>query len=187
MERVPRERFVQSKEAGDAFSDRALPIDCGQTISQPYMVASMTEHLRVESRHRVLEIGTGSGYQAAILARLASHVYTVERLAPLQAAARDLLTALGVDNVSYHVGDGSLGWPAHAPYDRIMVTAGAPDVPRALVEQLVDGGLLVIPVGPEGEQTLTVVERVGSRTRERPQYACRFVKLVGQQAWPQAR
>ena len=184
MEQVPRERFVSSQEAPSAFSDRALPIACGQTISQPYMVASMTAALELQPEHRVLEVGTGSGYQTAILARLARNVYTIERVEPLLTSARSLLASLGVNNVSYRVGDGSLGWPDEAPFDRIIVTAAAPDVPRPLVDQLVDQGLLVIPVGPEGEQTLIVVERIGAKTRETPHFACRFVKLIGREAWP---
>jgi protein-L-isoaspartate(D-aspartate) O-methyltransferase len=183
MEQIPRERFLPASQAHEAFSDRALPIDCGQTISQPFMVASMTENLDVHPVHRVLEIGTGSGYQTAILARLAGHVYTIERLAPLQANARRLLDSLGFANVSYRVGDGSLGWPEFAPFDRIIVTAGAPETPRALADQLVDGGRLVIPLGGKAEQTLTIVDRRAGRTIEMPRYACRFVQLIGEQAW----
>ena len=186
MEQVPRERFMPASQVHEAFSDRALPIDCGQTISQPFMVASMTEHLDVHSQHCVLEIGTGSGYQTAILARLAAHVYTIERLAPLQEEAHRLLDSLGITNVSYLVGDGSLGWPEFAPFDRIIVTAGAPETPRALVDQLVDGGRLVIPLGGRSEQTLTVVDRREGKTIEMPRYACRFVQLIGRQAWPEA-
>jgi len=183
METVPRERFVLPEDAADAFTDRALSIACGQTISQPYMVASMTDALHAQPHHRVLEIGTGSGYQAAILARLAAHVYTIERLAPLQEDAERLLKVLGYTNISYRVGDGSLGWPEEAPFDGIIVTAGAPRIPQALIDQLADGGRLVIPVGDTIEQTLTIVERTGDRTREMPQYPCRFVRLLGQQGW----
>lgn len=186
MEEVPRERFVPAGERHHAFSDRALPIDCRQTISQPFMVASMTEHLDVRPHHRVLEIGTGSGYQTAILARLGAYVYTIERLAALQEQARRLLESLGYTNVSYRVGDGSEGWLEFAPYDRIIATAGAPDVPRALVDQLVDGGRLVIPIGGQHDQTLTIVDRRGDRTIETARYACRFVPLVGRQGWPEA-
>ncbi len=186
MEQVPRERFLPADRVAEAFADRALPIDCGQTISQPFMVASMTELLDVQSTHRVLEIGTGSGYQTAILSRLAAHVYTIERIRALQENARRLLASLGVANVSYAVGDGTLGWPEAAPFDRIMVTAGAPEVPRALVDQLADGGRLVIPIGGRNEQTLTVVEQRGGRTIEMPRYACRFVQLIGRNAWPES-
>jgi len=183
MEQVPRERFVSPAEQDAAFADRALPIEQGQTISQPYMVAAMTQCLHVEAQHRVLEIGTGSGYQTAILARLAREVYTIERLGPLQEAARSLLTSLGITNVIYRVGDGSVGWPQFAPFDRIMVTAGAPEVPPSLVRQLVDGGRMAIPIGERGEQILTVVERRGEKTHETPRFACRFVKLIGKEAW----
>ncbi|HSW45427.1 MAG TPA: protein-L-isoaspartate(D-aspartate) O-methyltransferase [Phycisphaerae bacterium] len=185
MEQVPREKFVPIARQHEAFSDRALPIDCGQTISQPFMVASMTDLLDVQPHHRVLEIGTGSGYQAAILVRLAGHVYTIERLTELQAKARQMLETLGFMNISYRVGDGTLGWPEEAPFDRIMVTAGAPEVPKALAEQLVDGGRLIIPLGGRHEQTLTVVDRRAGRTIEMPRYACRFVQLIGQEAWPE--
>lgn len=185
MKQIPRERFVPAQQIHEAFSDRALPIDCGQSISQPFMVASMTEHLDAQPVHRVLEIGTGSGYQTAILARLAGHVYTIERIASLQENARRLLDSLGLINVTYLVGDGSLGWPEFAPFDRIIVTAGAPETPRALTDQLVDGGRLVIPLGGKGEQTLTVVDRRAGKTIEMPRYACRFVQLIGRQAWPE--
>jgi len=183
MEQVPRERFVSPAEQDAAFADRALPIDCGQTISQPYMVAAMTQCLQVEAHHRVLEIGTGSGYQTAILARLAREVYTIERLKSLQEAARSLLTSLGITNVIYRVGDGSVGWPEFAPFDRIMVTAGAPEVPPSLAGQLTDGGRIAIPVGEQGEQILTVVERRGAKICETPRFACRFVRLIGREAW----
>ncbi len=185
MEHVPRERFVPAAQVPEAFTDRALPIDCGQTISQPFMVASMTELLEVRPAHRVLEIGTGSGYQAAILARLAAHVYTIERIAALHEKAHALLDSLGFANISYRVGDGSVGWPEFAPFDRILVTAGAPEAPRALLDQLVDGGRLVIPLGGRSEQTLTVVDRRRGKTIEMPRYACRFVQLIGRQAWPE--
>jgi len=183
MEQVPRERFVSPAEPDAAFSDRALPIDCGQTISQPYMVAAMTQYLQVETHHRVLEIGTGSGYQTAILARLAREVYTIERLKSLQEAARSRLTSLGITNVIYRIGDGTVGWPQFAPFDRIMVTAGAPEVPPSLTCQLTDGGRIAIPVGDQGEQILTVVERRGDKMHETPRFACRFVRLIGREAW----
>jgi protein-L-isoaspartate(D-aspartate) O-methyltransferase len=186
METVPREQFVLPQDSAAAFEDRALGIDCGQTISQPFMVASMTAALRVEPHHRVLEIGTGSGYQTAILAQLANHVYTIERIPPLKEKAEALLKLLRHTNVSYRVGDGSLGWPEESPFDGIIVTAGAPHVPEALVEQLTDGGRLVIPVGHATEQILTVVERTGDRTHEMPQYPCRFVKLLGRQGWKES-
>ena len=132
---------------------------------------------------QVLEIGTGSGYQTAILARLACEVYTIERIGELQNSARALLASLGITNVSYRTGDGSLGWPEQAPFDRIIVTAGAPEVPPSLTAQLTDSGRLVIPVGGRDEQILTIVERTGPHTREVPRFACRFVKLIGREAW----
>ena len=183
MEHVPREKFVPPDQATQAFSDQALAIAFGQTISQPFVVAAMTAALRLEPHHRVLEIGTGSGYQTAILAFLAAQIYTIERLEPLSNAARELLTSLGIHNVFYHVGDGSLGWRQFAPFDRIIVTAAAPEVPKSLVDQLIDGGQLVIPVGGPTEQTLTIIERAGTTTREKPSFPCRFVKLIGQEAW----
>jgi protein-L-isoaspartate(D-aspartate) O-methyltransferase len=183
MEFVPREEFVPASTPEAALSDRALPIDCGQTISQPYMVASMTALLDVRPEHRVLEIGTGSGYQTAILAHLAGQVYTVERLPDLLEAARGRLERLGFSHVAYRLGDGTAGWPEEAPFDRILVTAGAPEPPRSLVEQLVEGGRLVIPVGGEKDQTLTLLEKLAGRIRETPQFSCRFVKLIGREGW----
>jgi protein-L-isoaspartate(D-aspartate) O-methyltransferase len=183
MSEIPRQLFVPPAHRASAYEDRALPITCDQTISQPYMVALMTQVLQVDPAHRVLEIGTGSGYQAAVLAELVSHVYTIERIDALVAEARLRLEALGITNVTYHVGDGTLGWPAWAPYDRILVTAGAPTIPQPLIDQLVDGGLLVVPVGGADEQILTVVQKLQQRTVERPTIPCRFVKLIGQEGW----
>jgi protein-L-isoaspartate(D-aspartate) O-methyltransferase len=180
---IPRERFVPASHRHLAHDDRALPIGGGQTVSQPFIVASMTERLRLEPDHTVLEIGTGSGYQAAVLARLVRHVHTVERLASLAESAGALLADIGVTNVSCHVGDGTCGWPDDAPYDRIIVTAGAPSIPSPLVDQLDVGGLLIIPVGDAKSQTLTLVEKRRSGTVERPLYACRFVKLIGVYGW----
>lgn len=183
LERVPRERFVPPEEVHEAFADRALPILCGQTISQPFMVAAMTAALKLRSTDRVLEIGTGSGYQTAVLASLARHVYTIERVAELKENTQRLMASLGYANVSFRAGDGTLGWPEEAPFDRILVTAGAPQVPPALIEQLADGGRLIIPVGSDKEQALTLVERRNGRVHEAVGIACRFVKLIGQQAW----
>ncbi|MBP7936758.1 MAG: protein-L-isoaspartate(D-aspartate) O-methyltransferase [Phycisphaerae bacterium] len=185
MAEIPRERFIPAAEQHGAFSDRAVPLECGQTVSQPFMVAVMTEYLDVEPEHRVLEIGTGSGYQTAILARLAREVYTIERLPLLRQQAQTLLNSLDIGNVIYRTGDGSLGWPEMAPFDRIMVTAAAPDVPKSLIEQLAEGGRMVIPVGQEGEQTLTLVHCSAGRIEETPRFLCRFVKLIGREAWSQ--
>ncbi len=183
MIQVRRHLFVPGNNRDRAYEDRALPIANAQTISQPYIVATMTELLAPEAHHRVLEIGTGSGYQTAILSRLSARVDSVERHAELAEAARRLLTELGITNVSVHVGDGSEGLPAHAPFDRILVTAGSPGIPDALRSQLVDGGRLVIPVGPEGHQHLTVVNRVNDRYDHEQRDACVFVPLIGSQGW----
>jgi protein-L-isoaspartate(D-aspartate) O-methyltransferase len=181
---IPRHVFVPAAERANAYQDRALPLEIGQTISQPYMVAIMTQALRIAPHHRVLEIGTGSGYHTAVLARLASHVFTVERIPDLQGGAREVLEELGVANVTFAVGDGSRGWPRHAPYDRIVVTAGAPDVPGPLKEQLADdGGRLVIPVGDADEQDLLVVTREGQSWTSESLMGCRFVPLVGDEGW----
>jgi protein-L-isoaspartate(D-aspartate) O-methyltransferase len=184
MAGVPRHRFVPEGERRHAYEDRALPLELGQTISQPYMVAYMTEALRVRPTDRVLEVGTGSGYQTAVLARLADQIFTMERIGDLQGAAREILEELGVDNVRYRVGDGTLGWPEHAPYDRILVTAGAPAVPSALNEQLSpEGGVMVIPVGEPDLQELFAITRVGEDWRGEPLLGCRFVPLVGDEGW----
>jgi protein-L-isoaspartate(D-aspartate) O-methyltransferase len=183
MATIPRERFVPPAERASAYEDHPLPIDFGQTISQPFIVAYMTELLAVSSDAKVLEIGTGSGYQTAVLARLARTVHTVERLDTLRESAAQAIAELQLTNVVLHAGDGSLGLPALAPFDRIIVTAAAPRVPVSLVAQLVDGGRLVIPVGGDSEQTIVLVIRKGSRTIETAMLACRFVKLIGQEGW----
>lgn len=183
METIPRERFVPPEQADHAYEDRALPIDERQTISQPYIVAYMTAALKVGPHDNTLEIGTGSGYQTAVLAHLTDRLHTVERLEVLAEAAEQRLGELGFAQVHFHLGDGSLGWPAAAPYDRIMVTAGAPGVPGPLVDQLAEGGVLVIPIGDACQQTLTSVSKRGGRSTERSLIACRFVKLVGRDAW----
>ena len=180
---VPRELFVPPEVRMSAYEDRALPITAGQTISQPFIVAHMTQQLAVEPHHRVLEIGTGSGYQCAILAALAAHVYSVERLDALRNAAARRLTDLGVANVTLYAGDGTLGLGEFAPFDRIMVTAAAPRIPPSLVDQLADRGRLVIPIGGPTEQTIVAVTRDGSRTSETFTIGCRFVKLIGQEGW----
>ncbi len=183
MRAVPRERFVPDERADEAYSDSALPIDCGQTISQPYIVARMTELLALPPGGRALEIGTGTGYQTAVLSRLAGEVYTIEWHLPLMVAACERLRALGAANVRFRCGDGSLGWAEQAPFDGILVTAGAPDVPDALTRQLAVGAKLVVPIGPVGDQSLLVVERgVSGLTRETV-LPCRFVKLLGSQGW----
>src|ERR1700731_5335603 len=151
MDQVPREHFVASDFSDNAYADQALPIACGQTISQPYVVAYMTEQLKLEPHHRVLEIGTGSGYQAAILSRLAREVVTVERYRTLAETARTRLATLGYDNVTVVVGDGFAGHPEAAPYDRIIVTAAAEEIPESLIAQLGYGGVMLLPLGPHGD------------------------------------
>jgi protein-L-isoaspartate(D-aspartate) O-methyltransferase len=185
MGTVPREAFVPEHLLDRAYADGALPVEHGQSISQPYMVALMTEALELEGRERVLEIGTGTGYQAAILAALCAAVYSVERIPELAEGARQRLAALGITNVEISVGDGTLGWPEHAPFDGIIVTAGAPEAPRPLLEQLADGGRLVIPVGDRFAQTLMVYVRRRGTTSERALCACKFVPLVGACGWPE--
>jgi protein-L-isoaspartate(D-aspartate) O-methyltransferase len=180
---VPRHLFVPEDQRVHAYEDRALPIASGQTISQPYMVAIMTELLAPQADHRVLEIGTGSGYQTAVLSRLAKQVFTIERHAELASAATDVFAALGLTNVDIRVGDGSEGLRSEAPFDRILVTAGAPAVPESLKEQLADGGRLVVPVGPSGYQHLTVIDRFGTSFEQQEREACVFVPLIGRHGW----
>jgi protein-L-isoaspartate(D-aspartate) O-methyltransferase len=179
---VPRHRFVPAELAPYAYGDHPLPIGYGQTISQPYLVAKMTELVQPQKRHRVLEIGTGSGYQAAILAQLVAEVFTIEIVEPLALAARSRLAELGYKNVSVRVGDGYLGWPEHAPFDSIVVTAGAKQIPPALVQQLKPGGHMVIPVGNSSEiQKLLLVTKGSSGrhdVRVEEMMDVRFVPLV---------
>lgn len=183
MRRVPRHLFVPEPSRAKAYEDMPLPAGEGQTISQPYMVAWMTELLRLQGDETVLEIGTGTGYQAAVLGVLARKVYTMERLEPLASTARERLERLGLKNVEVVVGDGSKGLPEHAPYRGIIVTAGSPQVPQALVEQLEDGGRLVIPVGSSSMQMLTVVEKHGDEVVSSEEGSCVFVPLVGKYGW----
>jgi protein-L-isoaspartate(D-aspartate) O-methyltransferase len=185
MLRVPREKFVPSDVRSQAYADRALSIGSGQTISQPYMVAIMTEALRLRGGERVLEIGTGSGYQAAILAELAGSVTTIERIANLAETARATLAALGYANIEVIAGDGTVGYAPAAPFDGILVAAGAPRVPDSLRQQLsTTGGRLVIPIGPPEQQRLTIVSREGERFTESIHEACVFVPLRGVEGWP---
>jgi protein-L-isoaspartate(D-aspartate) O-methyltransferase len=184
MRTVPRERFLPPDQAAHAYEDRALPVGLGQTISQPYIVALMTESLELSPDHRVLEIGTGTGYQTAILATLAHHVFTVERIEDLAVLVPKRLEDLGFSNVTFRIGDGSVGWPERAPFDRITVTAAAPQVIQALVNQLTEGGRLVIPVGDQETQRLTMIERHQGKIVERPSIGVRFVRLIGEAGFP---
>lgn len=181
---VRRERFVRAELAEFAYEDRPLAIDAGQTISQPYIVALMAQAAELHEDDRVLEIGTGSGYGAAVLAQLAKEVWTIERLSVLAAQARSHLSAEGIENVHVVEGDGSLGLPDQAPFDAIVVTAGAPTVPEALKAQLSPEGRLIIPVGDEVQtQTLTRIRRRGDTFVEEGLEAVRFVRLIGEQGW----
>lgn len=183
MEKVPRHAFVAPENRSSAYEDRPLPIGGGQTISQPYMVAIMTQTLELRGTERVLEIGTGSGYQTAVLAELGRSVFTIERLPGLVQQAREVLEGLGYANVFYRTGDGSKGWPEEAPFDGIIVTAGAPEAPSVLKEQLADGGRLVIPIGPRYSQTLYRITRKGDQFTEEEITGCVFVPLVGDFGW----
>jgi protein-L-isoaspartate(D-aspartate) O-methyltransferase len=185
MRVVPRHHFVPAYQQGSAYRDSPLPIGQGQTISQPYIVALMSEMLELKGDERVLEIGTGSGYQAAILAQLAAEVISVERFASLAQEARERLAELEVENVRVEVGDGSLGWPADAPYDAIIVTAASPRVPLPLEEQLAEGGRLIVPAGQRYTQSLVRVRRRGGRLKRETTIGVAFVPLIGQHGWQQ--
>lgn len=183
LTRTPRELFLDKSQQEQAYEDRALPIEMGQTISQPLMVAVMTQALQLQGKERVLEIGTGSGYQTTILAQLAAHVYSVERHQQLAYIAAQRMRLLYLQNVNIYVGDGSLGWPAEAPYDRILVTAAAPEIPAHLVAQLAPWGLLVIPVGTHERQDLLVVQCTPQGPLAQSLGGCVFVPLVGEEGW----
>ena len=183
MRRVPRHLFVDEALRDRAYGDHALPIGEEQTISQPYIVALMTSLLRLTGQEKVLEIGTGSGYQTAVLAEIARRVCSIERLPRLAQRARAVLDGLGYSNVWVRVGSGTLGWPDEAPFDRIVVTAGGPSVPPPLFEQLSAGGIMILPLGDLEAQTLTVVENVNGTMRLTPHGDCKFVRLVGKYAW----
>jgi len=181
---TPRHLFVPEAVRHRAYEDAALPIGGGQTISQPFTQARYLEALRLQGRERVLEIGTGSGYQAAVLAAMGAEVYTVERIPELAETARGLLDELGYGDVRVRVGDGSAGWPEKGPFDAILVAAGAPEPPPSLLDQLdPDGGRLVVPVGDRELQNLVLVERSGTEFTTRRMMACRFVPLVGADGW----
>jgi protein-L-isoaspartate(D-aspartate) O-methyltransferase len=179
IERVPRELFVDPAFADHAYQDIALPIECGQTISQPYVVAFMTEQLNLDERHKVLEVGTGSGYQAAVLSHLCRRLYTIEIYRELQKAAERRFAALGITNITAIIGNGSLGWPPQAPFDRIIVTAATRAAPPKLVEQLKVGGRMIIPLGDDRDsQSLVAIDKTEAGVTQTPLLPVRFVPLV---------
>jgi len=180
---VPRHCFVDDAMQGRAYGDHPLPIGAGQTISQPYIVAYMTQALRLTGREKVLEIGTGSGYQAAVLSRMCSQVFTVERINSLLAGARRVFDKLRYFNIRSKLDDGTLGWPEFGPYDAIIVTAGGPAIPQPLIEQLADPGRLIIPVGDQHEQVLQLLEKKEGEVEISLLAGVRFVDLVGEYGW----
>ena len=180
---VPRHLFVPESVQHRAYEDAPLPIGFGQTASQPSLQALYLQTLQIQPRHRVLEIGTGTGFQTALLAHLAEHVYSVERLRELSVKARQILDSLRITNVALLVGDGTIGWQRYAPYDAILVSAAAPDVPQVLLDQLAPGGRLLIPIGGRSEQTLTLFEKTDDGIRRENITACTFVPLLGRFGW----
>lgn len=185
MNRIPRHLFVDKQLWDSAYADGPLPIGYSQTISQPYMVAFMTQALQLppDGQAVVLEIGTGSGYQTAILSQLVTKVYTIERLEPLAHRAQHCLNLLGIDNVEIKVSDGGYGWPEHAPYDGIIATAAAPEMPAPLMVQLQDKARLIAPIGPKGKQQLIELQREGDKIRQRSLIPVAFVPLIGEHGW----
>jgi protein-L-isoaspartate(D-aspartate) O-methyltransferase len=183
MSEVPRHLFVDDAMQGRAYGDHPLPIGAGQTISQPYIVATMTQALRLTGTEKVLEIGTGSGYQAAVLSRICAQVYTVERINSLLARARKVFDKLRYYNIRSKLDDGTLGWPENGPYDAIIVTAGGPEVPQPLVDQLSENGRLIIPVGDQHVQELQLVQKNEGRVEMSCLASVRFVDLVGEHGW----
>ena len=183
MSKVPRHLFIEDALYGEAYNDHPVPIGEKQTISQPYIVALMTEALELKGNENTLEIGTGSGYQTAILAELTSRVYTIERIKSLLGHARKLLSHLGYDNILFKAFDGTLGWKEYAPFDAIMVTAGAPHIAKPLIDQLADNGRMIIPVGDRYSQELIKVIRKGKDLEQKSLGGCRFVNLIGAHGW----
>jgi len=184
MGKIPRHLFIEDALYGEAYNDHPVPIGEKQTISQPYIVALMTEALELKGNENTLEIGTGSGYQTAILAELSSRVYTIERIKSLLGNARKLLSQLGYDNILFKVFDGTLGWEEYAPFDAIMVTAGAPRLAKPLIDQLADNGRMIIPVGDRYSQELIRITRKGKDLEQKNLGGCRFVNLIGVHGWP---
>lgn len=186
LDLTPRHQFVPTGVRHRAYEDAALPIGNGQTISQPYVHAMYLQTLRLQGSEKVLEIGTGSGYQTVLLAHLCRHVYSIERIRPLIETARDAITECGVTNVSLLCGDGTLGWPEFAPYDAILVGAGAPEIPQPLVEQLAVSGRLIVPIGGRDDQRLIEITRTATGVDRRELSGVRFVPLVGKHGWESA-
>lgn len=183
MGRISRARFLPTNEQDQAHEDKAIGIGCDQTISQPFIVAVMSIELALTGTERVLEVGTGSGYQTAILAQLANDVFTVERHRMLSLRSRGILDGLGFTNISFRIGDGTLGWPEAAPFDRAIITAAAPIVPISIFKQLREGGHMVLPLGDAETQHLTVVRKREGKMVTQTGIACRFVPLIGEQGW----
>jgi len=184
FQKVPRHLFVPAEFRREAYADHPLPIESGQTISQPYIVALMTDCLRLRGHERVLEIGAGTGYQTAILGEMALEVFSVERLPELMQTVARRLEGLGYLNVHLSVGNGTLGWPEHAPYDAILVGAAAPGIPDPLIAQLTEGGRMVLPIGPQHAQILTLIEKRRGALHQKELASCAFVPLIGQYGWP---
>ncbi len=184
FQKVPRHLFVPAEFRREAYADHPLPIESGQTISQPYIVALMTDCLRLRGHERVLEIGAGTGYQTAILGEMALEVFSVERLPELMQTVARRLEGLGYLNVHLSVGNGTLGWPEHAPYDAILVGAAAPGIPDPLIAQLMEGGRMVLPIGPQHAQMLTLIEKRRGAVHQKELASCAFVPLIGQYGWP---
>lgn len=185
MRAVPRDRFFAPDDREDAYLGQAAPIGFGQTISEPYIVGLMTQALQIDRSHKVLELGTGTGYHTAVLAQLAGEIYSVERIKPLLDVAFDRLHELNIRNVHFRHGDGTLGWPEEAPFDRIIAAAGAPEIPRnLLLTQLREGGIAVLPHGPMERQMLVSITRQGDHLHITNLCPCRFVKLIGDEGWP---
>ena len=182
---LPRELFIPPTRRPQAYEDRPVSIGNGQTISQPYIVALMIEQLDVRDDHRVLDVGCGSGYQTALLARLAREVFAIERIGTLAERAQAVFDELGLDNITLTVADGTAGWAEHAPFDRIICGAAGPDVPEAWIDQLADAGRIVMPVGPSDLQELIAVDKYGGRIARRAICGVRFVPLIGRQGWPE--
>lgn len=183
MRKIPRHLFIEEDLTNMAYDDHPLPIGEGQTISQPYMVAAMTEELDLKKKDRALEIGTGSGYQTAILAEICKEVYTIERIKSLSHKAEETLKRLEYRNIYFKVGDGTVGWDKHSPFDKILVTAGAPNIPDTLFNQLREKGKMIIPIGDRFSQILTLIEKINNSLKKRALFECIFVPLIGERGW----